>query len=86
MLKGYLYILISDKDGKSYVGSTNDLIRRSEDHFQGKVASTKHRRPLRLIYTEEFESLLEARIREKYLKTRQGRRELKKIFIEFGLK
>jgi putative endonuclease len=86
MKKGYVYILISDKDHKSYLGSTDDVVRRSSEHFDGKVTSTKHRRPLRLVYTEELESLLEARAREKYLKTRQGRRELKKIFLELGLK
>jgi len=80
MSKGYLYILLSTKDKKSYTGSTINLGNRLEQHNKGLVLSTKNRRPLQLIYSEEYDTITEARVRERYLKTRQGRRELKQIF------
>ncbi len=75
-----VYLLLSLKDNRTYLGSTNNLAKRLKEHEYGKCKSTKNRRPLKLIYEEEYDTLKEARKREKYLKTRQGRRELKKIF------
>jgi len=66
-----VYVLISEKDGKRYIGSTNDLDRRLDEHNNGKVFSTKNRRPLKLNYYQEFENLIKARIYEsKYKKSR----------------
>lgn len=48
----YTYVLISEKDGKKYVGYTKDLKLRFEQHKNGQVESTKHRRPLKLVYYE----------------------------------
>ena len=31
----YTYVLISEKDGNFYTGSTNDLIKRIEEHKNG---------------------------------------------------
>lgn len=75
-----VYLLLSQKDNRTYLGSTPNLERRLKEHEEGKCKSTEHRRPLKLIYHEEYNTLEEARKREKYLKTRQGRRELKRIF------
>ncbi|MBX4205070.1 MAG: GIY-YIG nuclease family protein [Candidatus Doudnabacteria bacterium] len=74
-----VYILISKKDNKRYIGSTNDLVRRLAEHENGLVSSTKGRRPLELLYTEEFKSEREARLREHYFKTHKGYNELEKI-------
>ena len=67
-----LDVLRSEKDGRLYTGVTGDLRQRLKDHAAGKVASTRHRRPLRLVYTESFESRTEAWARERYFKTPQG--------------
>ena len=48
----YVYVLYSTKDRKKYTGYTKDLKLRLEMHEQGKVESTKSRRPLKLIYYE----------------------------------
>ena len=50
----YVYVLLSQKDGKLYTGLTNDRERRLKEHRLGKVISTKSRRPLRLIYYEAY--------------------------------
>lgn len=76
----FVYLLLSKKDKRTYIGSTDNLDRRLAEHNSGKTLSTKNRRPLILIYKEEFETLLGARARERYLKTRRGRNELKEIF------
>lgn len=76
MEKFYVYILKSEKDNKNYTGYTEDLVRRLEDHNQGRVKSTKNRRPLKLIHTEIFKDKATAMKREKFLKSRSGRREL----------
>ena len=79
------YLLFSEKDNKTYLGSTDDIERRVTEHNNGKTSSTKNRRPLKLIYQEEFETLMEARNREKFLKTRIGRKELKNIFEKLDI-
>jgi putative endonuclease len=43
----------------------------------GRVKTTKSRRPVQLIYSEEFENYTDARKREIYLKSGTGRDWLK---------
>jgi putative endonuclease len=69
----YAYVLQSMSDGKYYTGYTNNIERRFEEHNKGYVVSTKHRRPLKLIYFEACLSQQDATHREKYLKTYHGK-------------
>jgi len=64
----YVYVLKSLKDNKRYIGFTENLQRRLFEHNNGLVKSTKNRRPLELIYHEEFVSKKDALLREKFLK------------------
>ena len=73
----YTYVLQSSKDLNFYVGYTNNLVKRIEEHNKGKVASTKNRVPLKLIYWEGCLNKQDARRREKYLKTSWGKRFIK---------
>ena len=66
----YTYVLMSGKDKCLYVGSTNDLKRRLQEHNAGDVGSTKPRRPLTLIYYEAYVAEEDARKRENQLKLR----------------
>jgi len=77
----YVYILKSLKDKKFYTGYTKNLKSRFELHEQGKVGSTKGRRPLILIYYEACLNQQDATHREKYLKTYHG-----KLFLRNRLK
>ena len=54
-----------------------DLKVRKTEHDAGKVESTRHRRPLALLCYEAYPTKAEAQAREKYLKTSDGRKELK---------
>lgn len=73
----YTYILQSKKDKKFYIGYTNNLKKRLKEHNAGKVASTKNRLPLLLVYYEACLNQQDATHREKYLKTSWGKRYIK---------
>ena len=73
----YSYVLLSERDGRFYMGSTGDLRGRLQEHSKGRVRSTAHRRPLRLVYYEACLSAADATRRERYLKTGRGGRYLK---------
>ena len=76
-MEGYtVYILVSEiKKRWSYVGYTSNIDQRFRDHQFGKTKSTKGYRPLRLIHTESYVSLEDARKRELFLKSGFGREE-----------
>ena len=78
----YVYILISKKDNNFYIGYSDDLRRRFKEHQEGKVKSTKHRRPLKLTCYEAYLTKNEAMRREKFLKSSDGKKDLRKRLIE----
>lgn len=74
----YTYI-VSCRDGSLYTGWTKDLERRIRAHNEGKGAKyTKSRRPVKLVYYEEFETKKEAMRREYEIKqlTRKEKEQL----------
>jgi len=73
----YTYVLEGLKDVNLYIGWTDNLNKRLQNHHSGKVVSTKWRRSLKLIYFEACLSKEAAIRREKYFKTGFGRRFLK---------
>ena len=77
-----VYVLLSLKDGRRYVGVTSDLDRRLKEHDQGWVKSTRGRRPLRLIYSEEWIDKRTAWRRERFLKSGRGRELLNSYSLE----
>ncbi|MEL7028294.1 MAG: GIY-YIG nuclease family protein [Pseudomonadota bacterium] len=65
----YVYILASQRRGTLYVGVTKDLIRRVWEHKEEVAESfTKKYGVGRLVYFEEFQSVMDAIAREKRLK------------------
>ena len=78
-MKFYTYILKSKKDNSYYVGSTNSIENRLRYHNKGKVKSTKYKRPLQLIYKEEYPTLTEAIKRERQIKSWKKRKEIEKL-------
>lgn len=64
----YVYLLRSKKDKELYIGYTNDLRRRFEEHNSGMNRSTKSRRPFELIYYEAYKFQGDAKRREENLK------------------
>jgi putative endonuclease len=74
----YTYVLYSKKDGNFYTGFTQDLKLRFDQHNNGRVESTKDRRPLELVYYEACLNRDDATHREKYLKTYHGKAYIRK--------
>jgi len=80
-VKGYAYLL-KCSDGSLYAGWTNDPERRLKAHNSGTASKyTRSRRPVEMVYLEEFETKSEAMKREAALKmmTREQKLELIKI-------
>ena len=76
----HCYVLQGD-GGKLYKGRTNNLTRRLSEHKSGKTITTKRMRHLKVVYTEEYDTLEKARSRESYLKSAAGKRFLKRIWV-----
>jgi len=64
----WVYILISRKNNRYYIGSTSDLKRRLFEHTNGYSKATRYLRPLEVAFTKEFPVLQEARQEERRLK------------------
>lgn len=73
----YTYVLESKKNGELYVGYTDDLRRRLKEHNQKLNLSTKRYAPWGIIYYEACVEEADAKRREKYLKTTDGRAMLR---------
>jgi len=72
-----IYVLKSLKNGKRYVGYTGKTAeKRLAEHNSGVNIFTRQNKPFVLIYTEEYQTKIEAMKREKFLKSGQGRKFL----------
>lgn len=73
----YVYFLKSVKDNGLYIGKTNNLKRRLNEHDLGLVQSTKSRRPFMLLGYEIYKTQNESIKMEKEWKKGYKREELK---------
>ena len=73
----YVYVL-NCNNNDLYIGYSDDLKQRFKAHTDGKVTSTKNKRPLRLIYYEGYIDKRDATKREYFLKTGKQRELLRK--------
>ena len=77
----FVYILASKRNGTLYVGVTNNLVRRLSEHKAKLVPGFTRKYAVdQLVYFEAFDSVLEARARERSLKS--WRRAWKIALIE----
>ena len=75
----YVYI-VECSDGTLYTGWTNNLKRRVEQHSNGSGAKyTRARRPVKLVYYEEFNEKRDAMKREYEIKTYSRNNKLELI-------
>ncbi len=79
----YVYVLKSLRDGRWYIGSTQDLKQRLKMHNSGAVKSTRVRRPFQLVFYEAYPDRRDARRREGYFKTSKGKSTLKVMLAQF---
>ena len=77
----YVYILLNGAKTRTYTGVTDDVEKRLKEHNAGRVKSSSPYRPYEIIHTESFETLSEARQKEKFYKSTTGWRRLKDMFF-----
>ena len=75
----YTYILFSTKLNKYYVGACIDMERRLYEHNTGHSTFTRPGIPWELRYKESFDTLLEAKKREAYIKRMKSRKYIEQL-------
>jgi putative endonuclease len=75
----YIYILQSEKNGKYYIGSTNNLEDRLKRHNDGRSRYTKSGIPWELLYREEHVDRSSALKREKQIKRQKSKESIKAL-------
>ena len=70
----YVVYILQNDQGAFYKGMTNNLERRLAEHRRGKTKTTRKMINIQVVYTEEYPSRIEARLREKYFKTASGKK------------
>ncbi|HAN77063.1 MAG TPA: excinuclease ABC subunit C [Bacteroidales bacterium] len=75
----YVYILLSEKTNKFYIGSTENIENRQFRHNAGHTISTKTGIPWKLVYFETFETRVQAVARELEIKKKKSRAYIEKL-------
>jgi putative endonuclease len=79
-VKGYLYILKSEKLDRYYIGSSDNPERRlTTQHNKGFVKSTKTGVPWKIVFKQKYNTLKLARKIEYKLKNYKSRKIIEKI-------
>jgi putative endonuclease len=84
-MKSYYIYILRCNDGSYYTGVTNDIERRFIEHQKGLLAGcyTHNKRPLELVFLEEFNEINDAIAREKQIKGWSRRKKAALIERDF---
>ena len=74
----YVYLLESLNDRSWYIGYSADLKKRFTSHNKGENAATRIKKPWKLIYYEAYLDRIDAKKRERFLKSGSGRKFLRR--------
>lgn len=85
MQSGYIYILRFD-DNSYYLGSTNDLDRRLSEHKNKQSPYTKLKGSFNLVFSQKFNSIIEARKIEQKLKSFKSKKIIERIIKDGVIK
>ncbi len=78
----FIYVLLCE-DNSLYTGSTKDLEKRFETHKKGKGGKyTRSHKPLKVIYTEQFETKSDALKREIQIKSWSRGMKIKNLALK----
>ena len=77
-MKTYYIYILECNDGLLYTGITNDISRRFEEHQKGRNSNsfTHKRRPLKLIFYQNFNDIKQAIYFEKKIKKWSAKKKL----------
>jgi len=78
----YVYILFNNITSRYYIGYTNNLRKRINQHLLGKVKSTKSNLNYKLVFYCAFKTKKLAVNFERYLKSGSGVAFMKKRFLK----
>ncbi|NEW79275.1 MAG: GIY-YIG nuclease family protein [Gelidibacter sp.] len=76
-----VYVLFSDNYKRTYTGMTIDVAKRLREHNSNQNISTKAYAPWRVIFEKQYNTRIEARESEKYLKSGIGREFIKSLIL-----
>ena len=79
----YVYVLHNPQKNFIYIGYSENLKKRYQEHNLGKVKSTKAYKPLKLIFYEAYIARSDAKRREMYLKSNKGRTTLMTMLKDY---
>ncbi|MEK7078804.1 MAG: GIY-YIG nuclease family protein [Patescibacteria group bacterium] len=74
-----VYILQNNQSKRYYIGSTNDIDRRITEHNRGQTKSTRVAGNWMIVYKEEFDNRIDAKRRERQIKSYKGGNAFKKL-------
>jgi putative endonuclease len=78
-MSGYVYILKSLRNGRFYIGSTQDVEKRFIEHNTGKSEYTSKSCPWELVFKQKFETLTMAKKIEYWIKKQKDREIIYRI-------
>ena len=86
-MKTYYVYILKWSDGLTYTGITNNISRRFEEHQNGlnKTCFTYKRRPLELIFQQEFNNVEQAIYFEKKIKKWSAKKKFALANGEYNL-
>lgn len=79
----YVYVLHNPLKNFIYIGYSENLKKRFQEHNSGGVKSTKAYKPLKLIFYEAYPAKSDAKRREMYLKSNKGRTTLMTMLKDY---
>ena len=86
MESSYYVYMVECSDGTYYTGITTDIKRRIEEHNTSEKGAkyTRTRRPVRLVYSEEYPDRSSASKREWEIKNKFTRAEKQKLLLSLA--
>jgi len=81
-MKGFVYILKSQKNGQFYVGSTTNVVSRVERHNAGLVESTGNFRPHIIELIQGYCTIRQAKQIEYRIKKLKRKDYIEKMILE----
>ena len=74
-----VYVIQSEQNQRLYIGCAEHPEVRLVEHQRGQTISTRGRGPWTLVYQERFDTLAEARRRERQLKSWKSHRSIQEL-------
>ncbi|MYE53920.1 MAG: GIY-YIG nuclease family protein [Chloroflexi bacterium] len=84
-MNGFYCYILKSSDGSYYTGHTDNLEMRVASHQRGEIPGhTWRRRPVELVFSEEFDSRIDAIERERQIKGWSRRKKEASIRGDWG--